>query len=120
MGEDARTGLRRFLTVEQIAALPDQRGVRSWAFELYLELDHDDANVALGPVLHRLRDSWMQSFDRKPNPQRQKSFINCLRVILHEPHAGADSGRHADRGYSERKGTAGQGNLGGPFRRMLS
>lgn len=82
MGEDTPTGLRRFLTDAQIAGLPDQRGVRSWAFEPYLELRHDAANAALAPVLHGLRDRWMQGFDRKPNPQRQKNFVNCLRVIL--------------------------------------
>lgn len=82
MGEDTPTGLRVFLTNAQIADLPDQRGVRSWAFEPYLELHHDTANAALVPVLHGLRDSWMQGFDRKPNPQRQGNFVNCLRVIL--------------------------------------
>lgn len=72
----------RFLTDEQIAALPDQRGLRSWAFEPYLELHHGAANAALVPVLHAFRDIWMQGFDRKPNPQRQANFINCMRVIL--------------------------------------
>lgn len=82
MGEDAPTGLRRFLTDAQIAALPDQRGVRSWAFEPYLELHHGAANAALVPVLDGLRDSWMQGFDRNPNPKRQGNFVNCIRVIL--------------------------------------
>jgi hypothetical protein len=52
MGEDTPTGLRVFLTNAQIADLPDQRGVRSWAFEPYLELHHGAANAALVPVLH--------------------------------------------------------------------
>lgn len=81
MGDQAKP-LMTFLTEAQIADLPDQRGVRSWAFEPYLELHHGAANAALVPVLHGLRDSWMQGFDRKPNPQRQKNFVNCLRVIL--------------------------------------
>ena len=79
---DELTPLMAFLTDEQIAALPDQRGVRSWAFEPYLELRNDAANAALCPVLDGLRDSWVQGLNRKPNSQRQDNFINCLRVIL--------------------------------------
>lgn len=62
--------------------LEDQRGLRSWAFEPYLELHHQAANNALGPLLDRLRDQWLQTFQRKPNQARQANFIHCLRVIL--------------------------------------
>lgn len=79
---DETTPLRASLTDAQIADLPDQRGVRSWAFEPYLELHHGDANAALCPVLDELRDSWVQAFKRKPNAKRQENLLNCLRVIL--------------------------------------
>ncbi len=79
---DETTPLRAFLTDEQIAALPDQWGVRSWAFESYLELHHDAANAALVPVLEGLRERWLQGFKRKPNAKRQENLLNCLRVIL--------------------------------------
>ena len=75
-------GLRKFLTEEQIANLPDQRGLRSWAFEPYLELHNDSANAALEPTLNSLRDEWLQSFERKPNPKMQCNFVNCLRAFL--------------------------------------
>jgi hypothetical protein len=64
------------------AILEDQRGLRSWAFEPYLELHHQVANASLVPVLDDLRNNWMQGFQRKPNPKRQANFIGCLRVIL--------------------------------------
>ncbi len=79
---DAPSLLKTFLTDEQIAALPDQRGVRSWAFEPYLELHDQVANAALAPVLDDLRDNWLQGLQRKPNPARQANFMGCLRVIL--------------------------------------
>jgi hypothetical protein len=79
---DALAPLKTFLTEAKIAELPDQRGVRSWAFEPYLELHHQAANAALAPVLHDLCDNWMQGFERKPNPVRQANFIGCLRVVL--------------------------------------
>lgn len=63
-------------------SLEDQRGLRSWAFEPYLELHHQAANAALAPVLDNLRDQWLQGFQRKPNPARQANFMGCLRVIL--------------------------------------
>ncbi|KQI67607.1 hypothetical protein AN189_14950 [Loktanella sp. 3ANDIMAR09] len=75
-------GLRKFLTEEQIANLPDQRGLRSWAFEPYLELPNDSANAALEPTLNSLRDEWLQDFERKPNPKMQSNFASCLRVFL--------------------------------------
>ncbi|NDW46362.1 hypothetical protein [Ruegeria sp. PrR005] len=74
--------LLTFLTEAQIAELPDQRGVRSWAFEPYLELHHPTACAALFAVLDDLRGHWMQGFQRKPNPVRQENFVGCLRVIL--------------------------------------
>lgn len=74
--------LTAFMTEAQIAELPDQRGVRSWAFEPYLELHHHTANTALGPVLEELSAHWVQGFQRMPNPQRQDNFIKCLRAIL--------------------------------------
>lgn len=64
------------------AILEDQRGLRSWAFEPYLELHHQAANAALAPVLGNLRDYWLQGFQRKPNSSRQANFVGCLRVIL--------------------------------------
>lgn len=74
--------LKTILTEERIAQLPDQRGVRSWVFEPYLELHRHIANAALASVLDNLRDHWLQSFQRKPNPARQANFMGCLRVIL--------------------------------------
>lgn len=62
--------------------LEDQRGLRSWAFEPYLELHHQAANAALAPLLDNLRDHWLQCFQRKPNPVEQCRFVGCLRVIL--------------------------------------
>lgn len=62
--------------------LEDQRGLRSWAFEPFLELHHQAANAALAPVLDNLRDHWLLGFQRKPNPARQANFMGCLRVIL--------------------------------------
>ena len=79
---DEPTPLNAFLTADQIAELPDQRGVRSWAFEAYLELHHQAASAALRPVLEDLRDDWMQGQQRKPNPVRQANFVGCMRVIL--------------------------------------
>lgn len=78
---DANIVLSNFLTDEEIAALPDQRGLRSWAFEPYLELHHPAMN-ALDPLLHDLRDSWKQAFERKPNASRQAKVVGCIRVIL--------------------------------------
>ena len=78
---DAKIVLSDFLTDEEIKALPDQRGLRSWAFEPYLELQ-PQATHSLDPLLHDLRDSWMQGFERKPNASRQANFLGCLRVIL--------------------------------------
>lgn len=75
-------GLRKFLTEKQIADLPDQRGLRSWAFEPYLELRNDSANAELEPILSLLKDEWLQGFDRKPNPKMQCNFVNCLRAFL--------------------------------------
>lgn len=82
MMTDAPVPLQPFLTEEQIAALPDQRGVRSWAFEPYLELHHQAANAALAPMLDSLREHWLNGFQRKPNPVEQGRFVGCLRVIL--------------------------------------
>ena len=75
-------GLRKFFSEEQIANLPDQRGLRSWAFEPYLELHNDRANAALLPTLNSLRDEWLQGFKREPNPKRKGNFMNCLRAFL--------------------------------------
>ncbi|WP_424984464.1 hypothetical protein [Microbulbifer sp. S227A] len=75
-------GLRKFLTEEQIANLPDQRGLRSWAFEPYLKLHNDSANAALESTLNSLRDEWLQGFERKPNPKMQCNFVSCLRTFL--------------------------------------
>lgn len=62
--------------------LPDQRGLRSWAFEPYLELNHYAACAALGPVLNDLHTHWIQGYTRRPDPVRQGDFVGCLRVIL--------------------------------------
>ncbi|KFE36128.1 hypothetical protein [Thioclava atlantica] len=79
---DVPASLKTFLTEEQIAELPDQRGVRAWAFEPYLELHHQAANAALAPVLDSLREHWLQGFQRKPNSVEQGRFVGCLRVLL--------------------------------------
>jgi len=79
---DKPQGLRKFLTDEQIANLPDQRGVRSWAFEPYLDLCNNTADHALLPLLHSLRDRWLHTFKRIPNETMQARFVNCLRVFL--------------------------------------
>ncbi|WP_131505501.1 hypothetical protein [Limimaricola cinnabarinus] len=79
---DPNRPLTAFLTDAQIAELPDQRGLRSWAFEPYLELDHRVASITLESVLNDIRDHWMRDFQRKPNPERQRNFVSCLRVIL--------------------------------------
>lgn len=70
------------MTDEEIAVLPDQRGVRSWAFEPYLELHDDVINAALYVMLRKPKDCWLKSLKRKPNIERQKNFDSCLRVIL--------------------------------------
>jgi len=79
---DPNRPLTAFMTDAQIAKLPDQRGLRSWAFEPYLELDHRLASITLEPVLNDIRDHWVQGFQRRPNPERQRNFVSCLRVIL--------------------------------------
>lgn len=79
---DEPQGIRKFLTEEQIANLPDHRGVRSWAFEPYLDLRNDAADHALLPLLHSLRDRWLHTFKRIPNETMQARFVNCLRVFL--------------------------------------
>ncbi|QDC08768.1 hypothetical protein FHY55_05745 [Oceanicola sp. D3] len=61
---------------------PDQRGVRSWAFEPYLELSSALASAELTAVLNDLRDHWMRGFQRKPSPVEQGKFVGCLRAIL--------------------------------------
>lgn len=63
-------------------ALEDQRGLRSWAFEPFLELHNQAANAAIAPVLDNLREHWLRPFQRKPNLSRQAMFTSCLRVIL--------------------------------------
>lgn len=82
MTPEGPTPLLAFLTEAQIAELPDQRGVRSWAFEPYLELHHQAACASLRPVLDDLRDHWLRGFQRKPNPMQQRKFVGCLRAIL--------------------------------------
>ena len=70
------------MTEAQIKDLPDQRGLRSWAFEPYLELHFDIANSALEPILCLLRKRWLEGFERQPNPIMQNNFVSCLRVFL--------------------------------------
>lgn len=38
MGADAPTGMRGLMTDAQNAELPDQRGIRSWAFAIKLKI----------------------------------------------------------------------------------
>lgn len=68
------------LTQEDIDGLPDQRGIRSWAFEPYLELDQP--SISIDQLLHDLRDKWVQGKDRKPNPAGRANFVSCLRMFL--------------------------------------
>lgn len=74
--------LNAFLTDAEIREMEDQRGLRSWAFEPYLELHHPAACAALSPVLNGLRVGWLQEFQRRPNSVEQDRFVGCLRVIL--------------------------------------
>ncbi len=68
------------LTQEDIDGLPDQRGIRSWAFEPYLKLDQPSDSI--DQLLHHLRDKWVQGKDRKPNPTGRANFVSCLRMFL--------------------------------------
>jgi len=75
--------LRKFLSEEQIANLPDQNVRQSWAFEPYLQLANDNVQNNVEIMLDDLCVAWMATFEvRKPSTKTQQHFIDCANVIM--------------------------------------
>ncbi|TCK99470.1 hypothetical protein BXY66_3975 [Shimia isoporae] len=74
--------LSRFLSKEQVAALPDQTAHRSWVFEPNLRLLHEATQNNLDLVLDDICAAWQRSYKRKRGTDEQERFMECCRVIL--------------------------------------
>lgn len=79
---DNRQGLRQFLSEDEIANLPDQRGEQSWPFEPYLRLKNENVQNNIDLMLDDLCVAWLDGYERKPSTQSQQDFIDCANVIM--------------------------------------
>jgi hypothetical protein len=81
--DDKRTGIRQFLTDEQIANLPNQLKGQSWPFEYHLQLNNDNVQNNLNNALDDLCVAWMETFEtRQPSTKTQQHFIDVANLIV--------------------------------------